>query len=153
QMSHADFYNPISQAVAKMTSVPIAPIRAVCPAIAGKDFSALILAILVKFATFMLLFVVAGQFPNVLSVIVMALVSTLSTVLDIYFYAVIASVIVSWVAPNSYHPAPQLIGQLTEPVFSLARKVIPPIGGLDLSPILIFLAIQVIQLQLSQILH
>ena len=153
QMSHADFYNPISQAIAKMTSVPIAPIRAVVPAIAGKDFSALVLAFLVKLATWVLLFAVAGQFPNILSLMVIALVSTLSTGLDIYFYAVIASVIISWVAPNSYHPAPQLIGQLTEPVFKLARKVIPPIGGLDLSPILIFLAIAIIQQQLAQIIR
>jgi YggT family protein len=55
------------------------------------------------------------------------------------------------VAPNSYHPAPQLINQLCEPVFKLARRVVPPIGGLDLSPILIFLVIQVIQLQLHRV--
>ncbi|MEH6627587.1 MAG: YggT family protein [Motiliproteus sp.] len=153
QLSHADFYNPISQAVAKMTNVPVAPLRRMIPAVAGKDFSALVLAILIKLGTFSLLFVVAGQFPNPLSLLVITLVSTLSTVLDIYFYAVIASVIISWIAPNSFHPAPQLITQLTEPVFALARKIIPPIGGLDLSPILIFLVIQVIQLQLSGILH
>lgn len=52
-------------------------------------------------------------------------------------------------APNSYHPAPQLILQLTEPLFALARKVIPPIGGLDLSPILIFLVIQIVRAQLA----
>ncbi len=153
QLSHADFYNPISQAIAKMTNVPVAPLRRIVPAIAGKDFSALLLAVLVKLGTFFLLFVVAGQFPNLLNLLVIALVSTLSTGLDIYFYAVIGSVIISWVAPNSFHPAPQLITQLTEPVFALARKVIPPIGGLDLSPILIFIAIQIIQSQLSRILH
>ncbi len=151
QMSHADFYNPISQAIAKMTNGPIAPIRKVTPSIAGRDFSALVLVLLVKMLTFALLFILVDRFPNPVSVLVLSLVSTLSTALDIYFYAVIGSVIISWIAPNSYHPAPQLITQLTEPVFKLARKVIPPIGGLDLSPILIFLVIQVIQLQLSRI--
>ncbi len=53
--------------------------------------------------------------------------------------------IISWVAPDSYHPAPQLLLQLSEPLFALARRVIPPIGGLDLSPILIFLLIQIVQ--------
>ncbi len=151
QLSHADFYNPISQAVAKMTNIPVAPLRRVIPAIAGKDLSALVLAILVKLGTFFLLFMLAGQFPNLINLLVIALVSTLSTALDIYFYAVIASVIISWIAPNSYHPAPQLINQITEPAFTLVRKVIPPMGGLDLSPIFIFLAINLIQMQLSRI--
>lgn len=152
QMSHADFYNPISQAIAKMTNGPVAPIRRLLPPIGGRDFSALVLAVLVKLLTFLILSILINQF-DLVGILVISLVSAFSTLLDIYFYAVIASVIISWVAPNSYHPAPQLITQLTEPVFSIARKVIPPIGGLDLSPILIFLVIQVIQLQLSQLLR
>ena len=76
---------------------------------------------------------------------------TINAILNIYFYAVIGSVIISWIAPGSYHPAPQLIMQLTEPLFKLFQKVIPPIGGLDLSPIFIFLAIQLIQSQLAQL--
>lgn len=150
QMARADFYNPISQAIAKLTNVPVMPIRKVLPAIAGRDFSALILGFLVKLAMFTLMAVLIGHL-NILGLLVVSLVSTLSTILDIYFYAVIGSVIISWIAPNSYHPAPQLITQLTEPVFRVTRKVIPPIGGLDLSPILIFLVIQIIQMQLSRI--
>lgn len=149
QMSHADFYNPISQAVAKLTSVPIAPLRAALPKVAGRDFSALVLGYLVHVVMFAAILLVFGQL-NVISLLVVALVNTIYAILNIYFYATIASVIISWIAPNSYHPAPQLITQLTEPVFKLARKVIPPISGLDLSPILIFLVIQIIQMQLSR---
>jgi len=152
QISHADFYNPISQAVARLTQVPVAPLQKALPRIAGLDISALVLALLVKVITFGLLFVVSGRTPDPLALGLVSLISLLSMTLDIYFYAVIASVIISWVAPNSYHPAPQLISQLTEPVFKLARRVVPPIGGLDLSPILIFLIIQVVQLQLSRVL-
>ena len=57
----------------------------------------------------------------------------------------------SWVAPNSYHPGPQLILQITEPLFATARRVIPPLGGLDLSPILIFIVIQILQSQISRL--
>ena len=148
QISNAEFYNPKSQAVARLTQVPVAPLQKSLPRVAGRDFSALVLALLVKLVTSGLLFVVSGRTPDPLALGV----SLLSMTLDIYFYAVIASVIISWVAPNSYHPAPQLITQLTEPVFRLARKVVPPLGGLDLSPILIFLVIQVVQLQLSRLL-
>lgn len=153
QLAHADFYNPISQAVAKFTQIPLAPFQKVIPKVAGRDFSALALAFVVKLAVLVLLFVVNGRGIEPITVLSLALVGLLSMILDVYFYAVIASVIVSWIAPNSYHPAPQLINQLTEPLFKVARKVIPPIGGLDLSPILIFLVIQVVQLQLPRLVY
>ena len=151
QMAQADFYNPISQAVYKLTQPPVVPVQKLLPRIAGRDFSALIVALLVKMIVFAILIGLRGGFPEPIGLVVVSLVGLLSNILDIYFYAVIASVIISWVAPNSYHPAPQLIGQLCEPVFRLARKVVPPIGGLDLSPILIFLVIQVIQMQLHRL--
>ena len=153
-MAHADFYNPISQAVAKFTQVPLAPFQKLVPRVAGRDFSALVLAFVVKLATLALLFMVNhGRGIDVVSLLIISLVGLLSMVLDVYFYAVIASVIISWIAPNSSHPAPQLITQLTEPLFKLAQRVVPPIGGLDLSPILIFLVIQVIQLQLQRLVY
>ncbi|MEH6648763.1 MAG: YggT family protein [Motiliproteus sp.] len=153
QLAHADFYNPISQAVAKFTQIPLAPFQKVIPKIAGRDCSALALAFVVKLAVLVMLFVVNDRGVDPITVLTLALVGLLSMILDVYFYAVIASVIVSWVAPNSYHPAPQLINQLTEPLFKLARKVVPPIGGLDLSPILIFLVIQVVQMQLPRLVY
>jgi YggT family protein len=153
QLAHADFYNPISQAVAKFTRAPLAPFQKVIPKIVGHDMSALVLAFVVKLAVLVLLLLVNSRDIEPISVLLLTLISLLSMILDVYFYAVIASVIISWIAPNSYHPAPQLISQLTEPLFKLARKVVPPIGGLDLSPILIFLVIQVVQLQLQRLLY
>ncbi|MFT6915184.1 MAG: YggT family protein [Motiliproteus sp.] len=153
QLAHADFYNPISQAVAKFTKVPLAPFQQVIPKIAGQDFSALVLAFVVKATTLLLLLLINSRGIDLLAVTLTSLVGLLRLILDIYFYAVIASVVISWVAPNSYHPAPQLISQLTEPLFKLARRIVPAIGGLDLSPILIFLAIQVLQSQLQRLLH
>ncbi len=151
QVSKADFYNPISQAIAALTNAPLAPLRRLIPRIGGLDLSALVLALIVKMAALFLLLVVNGQSPNPIGVLIIGLVGLASITLDIYFYAVIGSVIISWIAPNSHHPAPLLIGQMTEPLFRVARKVVPPIGGLDLSPILIFLVIQVVQLQLHRI--
>ncbi len=153
QLAHADYYNPISQAIARFTKTPLAPFQKLVPKIAGRDFSALVLAFMVMLATLVLLQLVNGRGVDLPTVVLVTLVRLLSMMLDIYFYAVIASVIISWVAPNSYHPAPQLINQLTEPLFKLARRVVPAMGGLDLSPILIFLAIQVAQLQLQRLLH
>ena len=154
QVSHADYYNPISQAIAKLTNVPIVAMGRIVPRIGKIDPSALLYAVAVKMAVVVLLVLVSGiSMPNILQLSVFALVGVLDAILNIYFWAVLASVLISWVAPGSYHPGPQLIQQLTEPVFALARRVIPPIGGLDLSPILIFIIIQLLQSQLGRLLY
>ena len=152
QLAKADFYNPISQAVARLTNPPLRPLQKIIPRAGRVDLSALVLAFGVKVLTLFLLITVAGLAFDIVRLLISALAGLFNTIPTIYFWAVIGAVIISWIAPTSYHPAPQLILQLTEPLFALARKVIPPIGGLDLSPILIFLAIQIIQSQVSRLL-
>lgn len=154
QLSHADYYNPISQAIAKLTNVPVVAISRAVPRIGKFDFSALLYATAVKLATLVLIVMVSGMnMPNIVHLLVLAVVGVVNGILEIYFWAVLGSVIISWVAPGSYHPGPQLIQQVTQPLFKLAQKVIPPIGGLDLSPILIFLAITIIQSQLGRFVY
>ncbi|WP_233152816.1 YggT family protein [Motiliproteus sp. MSK22-1] len=152
QVSKADFYNPISQGVYKITQPLTSPIQKVMPRIFGIDFSALILALLVIMAT---IFLLAG-FSNPVGVVLASLLDSqlglLSVILNVYFFAIMGAVIISWVAPNSYHPGPQLIAQLTDPLFSLARKVIPPLGGLDFSPMVILLLIVFLRSQLPHML-
>ncbi|PIE20701.1 MAG: YggT family protein [Neptuniibacter caesariensis] len=151
QMSHADYYNPISQAIARLTNVPVVAISRAIPRVGRFDLSALLYAIAIKLGILLALFLVAGlAIPNLLLLLMYATIGILDAILTIYFWAVLGSVIISWVAPGSYHPGPQLIQQITEPLFKLAQKIIPPIGGLDLSPILIFIVIQIIQAQLSR---
>ncbi len=151
QISRADYYNPISQAIVRLTNAPLLPLQKVLPRAGRFDLSALTLALGVKFATLLLIFMMHEQIPNILNLLLFAAIGVVDTTLTILFWAVLASVIISWVAPGSYHPGPQLIQQLTEPLFYLARKVIPPIGGLDLSPILIFLIITLVQSQLARL--
>jgi len=152
QASGADYYNPISQAIVRFTAVPLAPLQKIVPSIRRLDPSPLIFAFLIKLATIVLLVLVTqGGIPSIAAAMLFSLFSVLDTILTIYFWAVIGSVILSWVAPNSYHPGPQLILQVTEPLFALARRVIPSIGGLDLSPILIFLVIQILQSQIARL--
>ncbi len=152
QVSGADYYNPISQSIVRFTQVPLTPLQKILPRWKRFDSAPLILALVVKILAIMAIYAYAqGAVPNMLAVALFAFMSVLDAILTIYFWAVIGAVILSWIAPNSYHPAPQLILQITEPLFSLARKVIPPIGGLDLSPILIFLAIQILQSQIARL--
>lgn len=152
QVAGADYYNPISQSVVKLTAMPLRPLQKILPRIGRIDLSPLLLAWGVKILIPVLVALTHGASFPIVPLLLGAALGLLYSILTIYFWAVIGAVIISWIAPDSYHPAPQMILQLTEPVFRLARKVIPSIGGLDLSPILIFLAIQIIQAQIANML-
>jgi YggT family protein len=153
QLAKADYYNPISQSIVRFTQPVLLPFQKILPKAGRMDLSPLVIALIVKLGTFAALIMLAGGAIQVdmIMLLIYAVVGLMDSILNIYFWAVIGSVIISWVAPGSYHPAPQLIGQITEPLFKLAQKIIPPLGGLDLSPILIFLAIQLIQSQLARL--
>ena len=148
QAVKADYYNPISQGVVKFTQPILAPFQKVLPKIANIDISPLIVGIIVKAIIIFAIYALAGHALPILNVGIYALIGALNTFLDIIFYAVLGSVIISWIAPDSPHPAPQIIMQVTAPLYKLIQKVLPPIGGFDLSPIAIFIAIQLIQSQL-----
>jgi len=151
QLAGADYYNPISQAVVRATAMPLRPLQRLLPRVGRMDLSPLVLAFAVNILTLYLILLVKGASAALIPVLLFSAVSLLDSILTLYFWAVIGAVVISWIAPSSYHPAPQLILQLTEPLFKLARKVIPPIGGLDLSPILIFLVIQIARSQLASV--
>jgi len=149
QVAGADYYNPISQAVVRITGVPLKPLQKLLPKAGRIDLSPLVLAFGVYILMLVVIMLVRGASADLTDILLYSGVTLLDSILLIYFWAVIAAVIISWIAPDSYHPAPQLILQITEPVFKLSRKVIPPIGGLDLSPILVFLVIQIVRSQLA----
>ncbi|CAM3647243.1 hypothetical protein CCOS865_05285 [Pseudomonas reidholzensis] len=145
QLVKADFYNPLSQFAVRATQPLLKPIRRIVPSIAGLDTSSLLLAIVIQalLMAFVMLFVNLGYTP--LQLIIWAIIGITSLFLKIFWVAMIVMVIVSWVAPNSHNPAAELAYQISEPVLAPFRKLVPNLGGMDISPIFAFLAIQVIQ--------
>ena len=151
QLARADFYNPISQALVRITNPVIKPMRRFIPGFFGIDIASLALAILVKLLMIVVLFIVQTGDTN-LNVAIALLVAVLSvfvTMFNIYFVAMIATIILSWVAPGSYHPAAVLIHQIVEPVMGPFRRLLPPMGGIDFSPIIAFLALNVVKILFS----
>jgi YggT family protein len=152
QQVRADFYNPISQFFVKATNPALKPLRRVIPGWGGIDFASIVLAFLVELIAIYLLTLVSGYniFDlNPVRIIGWAIVGVLSFVVNFYFFAVIVAIIVSWVAPQSYHPAIILLHQLTQPVMAPFRRILPPLGGLDLSPILVFIVINILRMVLA----
>lgn len=152
QLARADFYNPISQFLVTVTQPVLAPLRRLIPSV-GKIDSATIVAVLVlqMITTAILLLIKGYSLPNPLSLVIWGALGTIGIVVNIYFFGIIASIIISWVAPGSYNPTILLLRQLTEPVMAPFRKLIPSMGGLDLSPIFIILAINVLRIILAHL--
>lgn len=147
QLARADFYNPISQFAVKATNPLLRPLRRIIPGWGGIDGAALVLAVIIQAITFFLILVALNSsIPaiNPLTLLSWAILNVLDLIVKIYFWSVIAVVVVSWIAPQSSHPAIQLVAQITEPVMRPVRSVMPSLGGLDLSPIIVFLILNVI---------
>lgn len=155
QLAKADFYNPVSQAVVRITNPLVRIFRGFVPGYKGFDFSTLLLALIIE-----LIFVVAliylneFRMPTIGSIITWSVLGVVFFIINIYFWAIIASVIMSFVmlfsGTMNPHPILRLIWQLTEPLMAPVRKIIPPMGGLDFSPMIIFIGIQLLKNALVQ---
>ncbi|WP_160104856.1 YggT family protein [Pseudomonas izuensis] len=145
QLVRANFYNPLCQFAVKATQPLLKPLRRVIPSMFGLDMSSLVLALLVQMALFAVILLLSGYEINVLFLAPWALVGIFALFLKILFWAMIISVILSWVAPGSHNPGAELVQQITEPVLAPFRRIIPNLGGLDISPIFAFIALQLLQ--------
>lgn len=145
QLVRANFYNPLCQFVVKATQPLLKPLRRVVPSMFGLDMSSLVLALLLQILLFAVILMLKGYLPKTLLLLPWALIGVFSLFLKILFWSMIISVILSWVAPGSRSPGAELVAQITEPVLAPFRRLIPNLGGLDISPIFAFIAIQLLQ--------
>jgi len=143
QVSRVDYYNPISQAIVKITDPAIRPLGQVLPTLRGVNFATLAVAFGVQLVAVILIMMLTGNPVFHPLYVAWVLVGLVSLIFDIYFFALIIMVIASWIAPYSNHPALTLIHQLTEPVCAPARQLLPPMGGIDFSIILVFVFITI----------
>lgn len=152
QLVQADFYNPISRFLVNATHLPSKPIRKLLPTYRSFDLASLALALLVQWLVIQLTATVNGHgIINPLFALSWGAVGIISLILNIYLYGLLIVIIVSWVAPQSSHPALVLLTQLISPAMEPFRRIIPPLGGLDLSPIFMFLVINMLQIFLHGI--
>jgi len=149
QISRADFYNPITQMVVRFTDPGVQLFRRFIPGFKGVDFATLVFAVVVESLLICVLIFLAGfDLPGLGLVLTWAVAGIINFILDIYFWALLISIVSSFIAPFSEHPALVLVRQLTEPIMAPFRRLLPSMGGLDLSPIFVFLAIQILKIML-----
>ncbi|MDO8697154.1 MAG: YggT family protein [Pseudomonas sp.] len=147
QLVRADFYNPLSQFAVRATQPLLKPLRRIIPSIAGLDIASLVLALLVQLVLMALTMLLAyGTTGNPIQLLIWSLIGISALFINIFFYALIISVILSWVAQGSHNPAALLVNQLCEPLLMPFRRLLPNMGGLDLSPIFAFIAIKLLDM-------
>jgi YggT family protein len=147
QLVRADFYNPLSQFTVRATQPLLKPLRRIIPSIAGLDIASLVLALLVQLVLVALTMLLAyGTTGSPVQLLTWSLISITALFINIFFYALIISVILSWVAQGSHNPAALLVNQLCEPLLMPFRRLLPNLGGLDLSPIFAFMAIKLVDM-------
>lgn len=153
QLARADFYNPLSQGIVKITNPLLMPLRRIIPGVWRIDMASVALMILLQLVAIMVLGLIqTGQFilfSFLLYGIGWAVVGCLTIISNIFFWAIIISIIGSWIAPGSGHPLLSLINQLINPLMAPVRRLLPPLGGvIDISPILVLLGLKVVDMLL-----
>ncbi|BCB60843.1 MULTISPECIES: YggT family protein [Halomonadaceae] len=146
QASRADYYNPLSQSVVKITQPVVGLFQGFLGPVAGRfDLATLAAGFVLKVFSMIAIFMVIGVgMPPIAGLLIAGVAALANAILKIYFFAMIVMIILSWVAPNASHPGALLVMQLVEPIMAPVRKVIPPLGMIDLSPIVVFIAINLV---------
>jgi len=146
QWARADFYNPVSQFIVKVTQPPLAPLRRIIPGVAGLDMAALVFMFSLKFAELWLITAILGFTPQIGGLAMLSIAELLGLMINVFVFSILIQVIISWVNPGMYNPVMGLLHSLNEPLLGPARRVIPPISGLDLSPIAVIIFLQLVSM-------
>lgn len=152
QAAKADFYNPLSQFVIKATSFAVNPMRKVIPGLGGLDLASLLLAFIVAAAKITALIFLVGATWEVGFVLLNALVTVIKEGLNLLFWVLVIRALLSWVSQGN-NPIEAVFHQLTEPMLRPIRKVLPPLGGLDLSILVLIIALQFAQFLFMDLVH
>ena len=138
----ADFHNPLSQFIVKVTNPPLTILRRFIPSYMAIDWASIFLLFAVQALEIVLTaLVVAGVVPAPMGLLVMTCAELLKTVIYLYIIVILVQVAISWINPHAYNPLTVIMHQLTEPVMRRARRLVPPAGGFDWSPLVVLIVL------------
>lgn len=146
QIVRADFYNPVSQFIVKATDAPLRPMRRHLPSVLGIDTSSILLMLVLKFTELWLVHQILGAPSAPAGLTVLCIANLLSLAVQVFMFAIIIQVVISWINPGVYNPITVLLHSLTEPLLGPARRLIPATAGLDLSPMAVIIALVMVSM-------
>jgi YggT family protein len=140
----ADFRNPVAQGILRFTSPLIVPLRRILPSVARLDTATVLVAFVVQFLSVVVLLAITSRMAGPLPIAIVSIIELVILSLNLFFFVILIRVILSWVAPGNYNPVTALIGTLSEPILRPFRRLIPSVGGLDISPIFAIVLLQAV---------
>ncbi len=152
QCVRADFYNPLVQFLVRITNPPLLPLRRIIPGYRGLDLASVVLAFALQLVEVLLIALLFDRALGVGGLLLLTMMELLKLLINIYLWGVIIQAVLSWINPDPYHPAARVLAQLTAPLLRPARRLLPPISGVDLSPMLVVVALIFVSLLLQDFL-
>ncbi len=144
QLARADFYNPLSQFIVKASNPPLARLHQLIPSLWGIDLGAIVLLLILEGLRLALTSLMLGHTPRVGGVLILSIGELLKLAVYVVVFSIFVRALLSWVSSGTGNPMARLLGSFTEPLLAPARRLLPATGGLDLSPILVFVALMLI---------
>ena len=151
QYVRADFYNPLVQFLVRITNPPLLPLRRIIPGYRGLDLASVVLAFVLQLTEVTLILLI-NQRLSVEGVLLMTVAELFKLLINIYLWGIVIQAVLSWFNPDPRHPAARLLAQLTDPVLRPVQKRLPPVSGIDLSPMVVIVALIFISLLLQDLL-
>ncbi len=148
QWCGAEFYNPISQFLVKITHPPIKFLRRYVPPVGRIDSASIVLLFILQMTSDFVILLLKGVALSLPTLLILSLTQLISLLINIFIFAVFARAILSWINPGSYNAASSLLDSLTDPLLDTCRRFIPDLGGIDLSPLAALLMLQLAKMMI-----
>jgi YggT family protein len=142
----ADFYNPVSQFLVRVTNPLLVPMRKIIPSIRQYDTSALLLMLLLQLLSLVIVVMLRGASVPFITLLLVAIGELVVLAFNVFIFAIVIQVIISWVSPGTYNPVNALLYSITRPIMAPVQRLIPPISGIDLSPLIALIGLQVLKM-------
>jgi YggT family protein len=144
QLTGADFYNPISQTVVKLSNPPLVRLRRVVPSLPGIDTAAVVLLLILEMCRIAGINLLSGHSPAIIGLVLLSVGELLKLAIYIIIFSIFIRAMLSWFSGAGYTPVLRLMHTFTEPVLKTFRRLLPVTGGLDFSPIAVFIVLMVV---------
>ncbi|MBX3708465.1 MAG: YggT family protein [Gammaproteobacteria bacterium] len=138
----SDYYHPVTQFVVRFTSFIVKPLKKFLPDVRGFELSTLVLIILIEALKYFIITILSFGLPNIIGLFILAIGDSLRLMFETLSLALILQVIISWVHPGS--PIYQLLYKLTSPIVRPIQRFVPPIAGVDISPLPAIILLQLL---------
>jgi YggT family protein len=148
----ADFYNPASQFLVRVTNPLLVPMRKLIPGIGRIDTSAVLLMFVLQFIMVLIVIALRGAEISLPVLLLYTVGELLMLAINVFLVAIVVQVILSWVSPGAYNPVNTVLYSLTTPVLAPFQRIIPPLSGIDLSPLFAILVLQVLRMLIMPLL-